>query len=74
MTKNETLVSPTYDSSGKGQKTYTCKACNHVKKETYTIAKLTRSSSSGSGGSGGGGGGSSWGGGSSGGGGGGSSW
>lgn len=74
MTKNETLVSPTYDSSGKGQKTYTCKACSHVKKETYTIAKLTRSSSSGSGGSGGGGGGSSWGGGSSGGGGGGSSW
>lgn len=74
MTKNETLVSPSYTSSGTGQKTYTCKACNHIKKETYTIAKLTKSSSSGSGGSGGGGGGSSWGGGSSGGGGGGSSW
>ena len=73
MTKNETLVSPSYTSSGTGQKTYTCKACNHIKKETYTIAKLTKSSSSGSGGSGGGGG-SSWGGGSSGGGGGGSSW
>ncbi len=72
MTKNETLVSPTYDSRGTGQKTYTCKACNHINKSTYTIAKRTRSSSSGSSGSGGGG--SSWGGGSSGGGGGGSSW
>jgi uncharacterized protein len=75
MSKNETLVSPSYTSTGTGQKTYTCKACNHVKKETYTIAKLTKSSSSGSGGGyGGGGGGGSFGGGSSGGGGGGSSW
>lgn len=73
MIKNETLVSPTYESSGTGQKTYKCKACNHVNKTTYSIAKLERSSSSGSSGSGGGGG-SSWGGGSSGGGGGGSSW
>jgi len=72
MTKNETLVSPSYTSSGTGQKTYTCKACNHINTTTYNIAKLTQSSSSGSSGSGGGG--SSWGGGSSGGGGGGSSW
>lgn len=72
MTKNETLVSPTYDSGGTGQKTFTCKACNHITTSTYAIAKLTRSSSSGSGGSGSSGG--SWGGGSSGGGGGGSSW
>jgi len=74
MTKNVTLVSPTYSSTGTGEKTFTCKACNHVKKETYTIAKLTKSSSSGSGGSYGGGGGGGFGGGSSGGGGAGSSW
>ncbi len=74
MTKNVTLVSPTYSSTGTGEKTYTCKACNHIHKETYTIAMLTKSSSSGSGGSYGGGGGGGFGGGSSGGGGAGSSW
>lgn len=75
MTKNKTIVSPTYDSTGQGEKTYNCKACGHERKERYTIAKLTHSSSSGSGGGfGGGGGGGGFGGGSSGGGGGGSSW
>ena len=73
MTKNETLISPTYDSTGTGQKTYKCSSCNYTTVSTYTIARRTRSSSSGSGSSGGGGGGS-FGGGSSGGGGGGSSW
>lgn len=73
MTKNETVVAPTYESSGSGMKTYNCKICNYSKQERFTIAKRVRSSSSGgSGGSGGGG--SSWGGGSSGGGGAGSSW
>lgn len=73
MTKNETLSSPTYESTGTGQKTYVCSSCSYTTKSTYTIPKRTRSSSSGSGSSGGGGGGS-FGGGSSGGGGGGSSW
>ena len=75
MTKNKTIVSPTYDSTGEGEKTYNCKACGHERKERYTIAKLTRSSSSGSGGGfSGSGGGGGFGGGSSGGGGAGSSW
>ena len=73
MTKNETIKSPTYESSGTGRKTYACKACSFTKSETYTIAKLTRSSS-GSGGGFSGGGGGGFGGGSSGGGGAGSGW
>lgn len=72
MTKNETISSPTYESSGTGRKTYVCSSCNYTQQSTYTIPKRTRSSSSGSGSSGGGGG--SFGGGSSGGGGAGSSW
>ncbi|MFN0274563.1 MAG: TPM domain-containing protein [Chitinophagales bacterium] len=75
VSEKHTLMSPTYSSSGKGEKIYLCKHCLHKKSETYSIPKLTRSSSS-SGGSGysGGGGGGSFGGGSSGGGGAGSSW
>jgi len=75
MTKNVTLVSPTYTSTGTGEKTYTCKACLFEERKQYTIAKRTSSSSSGSGGGfSGGGGGGGFGGGSSGGGGAGSSW
>ena len=74
-TKTETLVAATYTSTGKGQKTYTCKHCGDITYSTFTIAMKTASSGSGSGGSGGGGGGGgSFGGGSSGGGGAGSSW
>ena len=72
MIKNETLSSPTYESTGTGMKTYLCSSCSYKHQSTYTIPKRTRSSSSGSSGSGGGGG--SFGGGSSGGGGAGSSW
>lgn len=77
------IVSPTYSSSGRGEKKYYCENCNHTKRKTYRIPRLqrsnrTRSSGGGwiSGGGGGGGfsGGGSWGGGFSGGGGGGSSW
>jgi len=61
---DRTVVSPTYSSSGTGEKKFLCKNCGHVNISTYTIPKLTRSSSSSSGGySSGGGGGSSWGGG-----------
>ena len=74
MIKNQTIHAATYDSSGEGMKTFNCKNCNYTKKETYTIARLTRSSSSSGSYSGGGGGGGSFGGGSSGGGGAGSSW
>ncbi|MCG8576870.1 MAG: TPM domain-containing protein [Flavobacteriales bacterium] len=79
---NRTITSPTYTSSGMGEKKYKCENCGHSKVTRYTIPRLQRSSSSGgsSGGSyssGGGSyssGGSSYGGGSSGGGGAGSSW
>lgn len=75
VSEKNTLTSPTYSSAGKGEKIYLCKHCNHKRSETYSIAKLTRSSSSGSGsGFSGGGGGGGFGGGSSGGGGAGSSW
>ncbi|MCB0729341.1 MAG: hypothetical protein KDD00_17895 [Ignavibacteriae bacterium] len=68
-------MAATYTSTGKGQKTYTCKHCGDITYSTFTIAMKTASSGSGSGGSGGGGGGGgSFGGGSSGGGGAGSSW
>ena len=69
LESNVTLVSATYSSSGTGQKTYSCKFCKHVVRNTYTIPMKVKSSSSGSSG-----GGSSFGGGSSGGGGSGSSW
>lgn len=73
---SETIVAPTYESSGTGKRKYSCQNCGNYRETTYTIAKLTKSSSSGSGGSSysSGGGGSSWGGGRSGGGGGGGSW
>jgi uncharacterized protein len=74
LQSNITLVSPTYDSSGTGEKTYMCKYCHKSHSETYSIARLERSSSSSSSSSSSGGGGSSFGGGSSGGGGSGSSW
>lgn len=74
MSKNVTLQSPSYTSTGLGEKTYTCKACQFQKQEQYTIAKLTKSSSSSGGGGFSGGGGGGFGGGSSGGGGAGSSW
>lgn len=65
---SRTLVSPTYSSSGTGERTYDCKSCGYHKVETYRIPQLTRSSSSSSGSR------SSFGGGSSRGGGGGASW
>lgn len=81
---DRTITSPTYTSTGTGEKKYQCENCGHSRVTTYTIPKRTKSSSSGGGYSSGGGGysggysssssGSSWGGGSSGGGGAGSSW
>jgi uncharacterized protein len=75
---DRTLVSATYTSRGKGERTEECKFCGHKKKSTYTIAQLVQNSSSGSsfsgGSSGGSSGGGSWGGGSSSGGGASSSW
>jgi len=74
------LVSPTYSSSGKGERKYKCMNCKHTKIETYRIPRKTKSSSgssyssSSSSSSSSFGGSSSWGGGSSGGGGAGSSW
>ncbi len=77
-------VSPTYSSSGKGEKKYSCTHCKHIDHTTYIIPRLRRSSrtsggrwiGSGGGSSGGGswGGGGSFGGGSFGGGGSGNSW
>ena len=77
VTSNRTIKRASYTSTGKGEKVYLCKFCNHTHKSTYSIAKHTSSSSSSSGfsssrsstSSGG-----SWGGGSSGGGGASSSW
>jgi uncharacterized protein len=75
LTSDHTIEAATYESSGEGEKTYTCGYCHHVKKVRYTIPRKQRSSSSsGSSGSSSSSGGSSWGGGSSGGGGSGSSW
>lgn len=76
------LVAPTYSSSGSGERKYECKNCKHVDIQTYTIARLQKTSTTsgsrgwvGSGSSGGSfSGGGSWGGGRSGGGGGGSRW
>lgn len=70
--KKNTIRAATYSSSGRGEKIFECKNCNHKKKESYTIAQLERSSSSSSSSSSSDSG--SWGGGSSGGGGSGSSW
>jgi uncharacterized protein len=70
-------VSPTYSSSGSGEKKYSCTNCNHVDHSTYLIPRLRRSSRTSGGrwiGGGGNSGGRSWGGGSFGGGGSGSSW
>jgi len=74
--KTVTLVSPTYSSSGSGEKIYDCLNCHHQDKKHFSIPKLTHSSSSSgsSFSSSGSSGGSSWGGGSSGGGGAGSHW
>lgn len=75
VSSKRTISAATYSSSGTGEKIYTCKFCNHTRRETFSIPKLTHSTSSSSGGySGGGGGGGGFGGGSSGGGGAGSSW
>lgn len=77
LESDRTLVSATYSNSGKGEKIYRCKACGQTRRETYSIAQLTRSSDSSSGSSGSGSSsssGGSWGGGSSGGGGASSSW
>lgn len=76
------ISSPTYTSSGSGEKKFSCTNCKHIKIKRYTIPKKTKSSSSssssrsswGGGSSWGGSSSSSWGGGSSGGGGAGSSW
>ena len=72
--KTVTLVSPTYSSTGSGEKIFDCLQCHHQDKKHFTIPMLTRSSSSSSSSSGSSGGGSSWGGGSSGGGGSSSHW
>lgn len=69
--RSQTIISPTYSSTGLKEVTNDCKNCNYHDVKRVTIPMLTRSSSSG-GSSGGGGG--SWGGGSSGGGGAGVSW
>lgn len=63
-----TLRSPTYYSSGLGEKTVHCESCGYHKVSTYTISRRTKSSSSrggsrssgGGGRSSGGGGGASW--------------
>lgn len=68
MVHNRTLHSPTYYSSGLGEKTVHCENCGYHNVSTYTIARRTRSSSSsssssssgGGGRSSGGGGGASW--------------
>lgn len=71
---SQTIISPTYSSTGLKEVTNDCKSCNYHEVKRVTIPMLTRSSSSGGGSSGGGGGSRSWGGGSSGGGGAGASW
>jgi uncharacterized protein len=76
QTRNRTVSSPTYTSTGTGEREYTCKFCAHKSYTTYVIPMRTRSSSSGGSSSGGSssGGGGSWGGGSTGGGGAGGRW
>jgi uncharacterized protein len=49
---DRTISSPTYSSSGTGQRKYTCSNCKHSAVSTYTIPKLVRSSSTGSSGGG----------------------
>lgn len=68
---SQTIVSPTYSSTGLKEVTNDCKSCHYHEVKRVSIPMLTRSSSSGGGSSGGS---SSWGGGSSGGGGSGVSW
>jgi uncharacterized protein len=43
---DKTLVSPTYTSSGRGERKYQCEHCNHTAITTYTIARLVKSSGS----------------------------
>ncbi len=74
LSADNVIYKATYESSGKGIRTYTCRYCKYEKKESYTIPRLEKSSGSSGSGSSGSSGGSSWGGGSSGGGGAGSSW
>lgn len=45
---DKTLVSPTYTSSGRGERKYQCEHCNHTAITTYTIARLVKSSGGGS--------------------------
>lgn len=74
VTDTRTLIASTTISTGLSETTHTCANCNHIKRETTTIPKVTPSSSSGSSSSGGSSGGGSFGGGRSGGGGAGSSY
>lgn len=74
LASRNTVVSPTYSSSGSGEEVHTCKFCGKSKKTTYSIPMLTRSSPGSSSSSGGSSRGGSWGGGRSGGGGASSSW
>lgn len=46
FTSRRTLVAATYSSSGSGEDIHTCKFCGFIKRSTYTIARLTRSTSS----------------------------
>ena len=43
---NKTIVSPTYSSSGRGEKKMACSHCKYKKITKYTIARLQESSTS----------------------------
>lgn len=73
LSHDKTLVSPTYSSSGLGERLYMCESCENGQRQRYNIPRLVRNSGGGSGGGSSSSGGS-WGGGGSGGGGAGSSW
>jgi uncharacterized protein len=45
-TSTRTIKSATYSSSGKGEETFTCKACGKTKKKQFTISQLVASTSS----------------------------
>lgn len=74
VTRSYTVVSPTYSSSGTGERVIFCQFCKAERRERYVIPKMHKSSSSSSGSFGGGSRGGSFGGGRSGGGGAGGSW
>jgi uncharacterized protein len=74
LASRNTVVSPTYSSSGSGEEVNTCKFCGKSKKTAYSIPMLTRSSSGSGSSSGSSSRSGSWGGGRSGGGGASSSW